>query len=71
MSLVRLLGFATLACGCVVGRYRELATSRELAYVEEKGAACEAHGHRRNHTVTADRVSSPAVAGSFANAKAS
>src|SRR5947207_1337140 len=26
MSLVRLLGFTTLACGCVVGRYRELAT---------------------------------------------
>ena len=38
MSLVRLLGFRTLACGCVIGRYRELATSRELTYVEEKGA---------------------------------
>ena len=34
---VRLLGFRTLACGCVIGRYRELATSRELTYVEEKG----------------------------------
>ncbi len=51
MSLVRLLGFSTLACGCVVGRYREVATSRELAYVEEKGTACAAHEHRRNHTV--------------------
>ena len=30
MSLVRLLGFTTLSCGCVVGRYRELATSREI-----------------------------------------
>ena len=38
MSLVRLLGFRTLACGCVIGRYRELATSRELTYIEEKGA---------------------------------
>ena len=35
MSLVRLLGFTTLACGCVVGRYREVATSREVTYVEE------------------------------------
>lgn len=58
MSLVRLLGFTTLACGCVVGRYRELATSRELAYVEEKGEGCASHGHRRNHTVAADRFAS-------------
>ncbi len=56
MSLVRLLGFATLTCGCVVGRYRELATSREVAYVEEKGAGCGAHGHRRNHTVAQERM---------------
>ena len=55
MSLVRLLGYTTLACGCVVGRYREVASSRELAYVEEKGQSCGSHGHRRNHTV-ADRT---------------
>src|SRR4029078_473988 len=59
MSLVRLLGYTTLACGCVVGRYREVASSRELAYVEEKGNSCAAHGHRRNHTVSADRVLVP------------
>jgi hypothetical protein len=57
MSLVRLLGFRTLACGCVIGRYRELATSRELTYIEEKGPACEMYGHRRNHTIAADRTS--------------
>jgi hypothetical protein len=57
MSLVRLLGFRTLACGCVIGRYRELATSRELTYIEEKGPACEMYGHRRNHTIAADRAS--------------
>lgn len=56
MSLVRLLGFTTLACGCVVGRYREVATSREVAYVEEKGQACGSHGHRRNHTVVAEHL---------------
>ena len=55
MSLVRLLGFTTLACGCVVGKYREVATSREVAYVEEKGKDCPSHAHRRNHTVAADR----------------
>ena len=56
MSLVRLLGFTTLRCGCVVGRYREVATSREVAYVEEKGKTCGSHGHRRNHTVVAERI---------------
>jgi hypothetical protein len=56
MSLVRLLGFTTLACGCVVGRYREVATSREVTYVEEKGQACGSNGHRRNHTVAAERM---------------
>ncbi len=55
MSLVRLLGFTTLDCGCVVGRYREVATNREVAYVEEKGKSCATHGHRRNHTIVADR----------------
>ena len=62
MGLVRLLGFTTLACGCVVGRYREVATSREVAYVEEKGSFCAAHGHRRNHTVTAERMPLPTTA---------
>jgi hypothetical protein len=62
MSLVRLLGFRTLMCGCVVGRYRELATSRELTYVEEKGVHCDLHAHRRNQTVMPERLSSPAPA---------
>ena len=53
MSLVRFLGFTTLGCGCVVGRYREVATSREVSYVEEKGECCGSQGHRRNHTVAA------------------
>jgi len=57
-SLVRLLGFTTLACGCVVGKYREVATSREVSYVEEKGKTCGSHGHRRNHTVATDRLAS-------------
>src|SRR5215208_731784 len=56
MSLVRLLGFRTLTCGCVIGRYRELATSREVSYVEEKGPACEMYGHRRNHTISSERA---------------
>jgi hypothetical protein len=56
MSLVRLLGFDTLGCGCVVGRYRDVATSREVAYVEEKGANCHQHAHRRNHTIAVARA---------------
>ena len=51
MSLVRLLEFRTLSCGCVTGRYLELATSREVTYIEEKGHTCDVHGHRRNHTM--------------------
>lgn len=61
MSLVRLLGFKTLMCGCVVGHYREVATSREIAYVEEKGGGCQVHGHRRNHTVMAERAARSAA----------
>lgn len=52
ISLVRLLGFTTLACGCVIGHYREVASNREVSYVEEKGVGCATNGHRRNHTVT-------------------
>lgn len=55
MSVVRLLGFNTLNCGCVVGRYRDIASTREVTYVEEKGAGCESHAHRRNHTVSPER----------------
>ena len=56
MSLVRLLGFSTMNCGCVSGRYREVATSREITYIEEKGSACGNSGHQRNQPVSADRV---------------
>ena len=55
MSYVRLLGFHTLGCGCVIGEYREVTSGRELTYVEEKGSACEQHGHRRNHTLALAR----------------
>lgn len=30
MPLLRLPGFATLDCGCLVGRYREMAVYREV-----------------------------------------
>ena len=56
MSLVRLLGFRTLGCGCVTGHYREVATNREVTYVEEKGVSCENATHRRNHTLATARV---------------
>jgi hypothetical protein len=61
MSLVRLLGFTNLSCGCVTGHYRELATNREITYVEEKGSSCEHHDHRRNHTLAPARFGMSAV----------
>ncbi len=61
MSLVRLLGFSTLACGCVVGRYLELAGNREVVYVEEKGGECASHLHRRNHSLPRARVASESI----------
>lgn len=60
MSLVRLLGFTTLACGCVTGKYREIATHREVTYVEEKGTGCVHAAHRRNHTLAPARFGAPA-----------
>jgi hypothetical protein len=56
MSLVRLLGFTTLPCGCVSGRYREIATYRDVTYIEEKGGTCGHVGHQRNQPVSPDRV---------------
>lgn len=51
-SLVRLLGFTTLSCGCVIGRYHELAYNREVVYVEEKGEGCVDVYHRENNTLS-------------------
>lgn len=56
MSFVRLLGFTTLSCGCVSGRYREAGSDREITYIEEKGTACGQISHRRNQPVGSDRV---------------
>jgi hypothetical protein len=56
-NLVKLLGFTTLTCGCLIGRYREVATNREVSYVEEKGTECASHGHRRNHALNRENLS--------------
>lgn len=64
MSLVRLMGFTTLTCGCVTGRYRDVGSNREITYIEEKGTVCASSGHVRNQPVSADRVAhgfAPAV----------
>ena len=39
MPLLRLLGFATLECGCLVGRYGEMVVDHEVDYVEAVRAA--------------------------------
>ena len=71
MSVVRIIGFATLSCGCVVGRYRDVASTREVVYVEEKGHACESSAHRRNHTVSPERERHAAGAVAVMAARAS
>ena len=60
-SLVKLLGFRTLRCGCVTGHYREVGTNREVTYVEEKGLDCSHHAHRRNHTLAPARFGATAT----------
>jgi hypothetical protein len=62
MSVVKLLGFGTMPCGCVVGRYRDVASTREVVYVEEKGPQCASASHRQNHTISALRDGRPADA---------
>ena len=51
MSIVRLLAFETLGCGCVAGHYREAHSLRKVTYIEEKSAMCAVPSHRRNHAV--------------------
>ena len=65
------VSLGTLGCGCVVGRYREVATNREITYVEEKGKTCSSHGHRRNHTIAAERPASSSPLGFTLASKAS
>jgi hypothetical protein len=71
MSVVRILGFSTLSCGCVVGRYRDVASTREVVYVEEKGVGCESKAHSRNHTISAERERFAAVSVTTLAARAS
>lgn len=59
MSVVKLLGFGTMPCGCVIGRYRDVASTREVVYVEEKGPSCASASHRQNHTISAIRDGRP------------
>lgn len=55
MSVVKLLGFDSMPCGCVIGRYRDVASTREVVYVEQKGPQCLSASHRQNHTISAIR----------------
>jgi hypothetical protein len=68
MSIVKLLGFETLTCGCVVGHYRDAGTISIVTYVEEKATTCGEPSHRRNHAVMSRRrrASAPAAAAAAA-----
>ena len=63
MSIVKLLGFETLGCGCVVGHYRDAGTVRVVTYVEEKATTCAEPSHRRNHATMARRRRASAATG--------
>jgi hypothetical protein len=52
----------------VTGKYREVATHREVTYVEEKGSDCLHHAHRRNHTLAPARFGARAHAVDIAQA---
>jgi hypothetical protein len=65
MSIVRLLAFETLGCGCVAGHYREAGSARAVSYIEEKSPTCTTASHRRNHV-----VSSPSTRSSRAGQQA-
>jgi hypothetical protein len=45
----------------VTGHYREVATNREITYVEEKGSGCSQTAHRRNHTLSPARMTAHAL----------
>ncbi|MGE3844214.1 MAG: hypothetical protein AB7I50_21795 [Vicinamibacterales bacterium] len=51
MSFVRLRGYSTLSCGCVIGHYHELGSERDVSYVEQKGTSCANPKHRHNKTI--------------------
>ena len=56
MSLVKLLGFRPLPCGCLSGRYLEIGLNREVQYIEEKGQACPDDTHQRNQPLRTTRA---------------
>ena len=63
MSIVKLLGFETMGCGCVVGHYRDAGTISVVTYVEEKAVTCGDVGHRRNHALLSRRRRAATAAG--------
>lgn len=64
MSIVKLLGFETLTCGCLVGHYRDAGATTPVTYIEEKATTCVEATHRRNHALVARRrpTAPPAMA---------
>ena len=51
MSGLKLLGFVTLDCGCLVGRYSHPAINAHVDYIEEKGRRCTNEQHQDDQVV--------------------
>ena len=54
MSLLRMIGFASLSCGCLVGRYHNSSLDCELDYVDQKGQRCNLVEHSPDSSVVSD-----------------
>lgn len=50
-SLVTLVKYDWMSCGCQIGIYRINSDGKLIVYVEAKGKECQKHSHRRNHVV--------------------
>ena len=59
MEMFRLLGFARLSCGCLIGHYHEPALDRDVDYIEAKGNSCMCGDHKRNQPVSITAHTSP------------
>jgi len=62
MRLVRQVSLVELSCGCVVGRYQEFPTGRQVLYLDKKGRSCPNASHRRNARVTVSAFRAEATA---------
>jgi hypothetical protein len=60
MRILRVVGSASLPCGCFVGLY-ETYDGPTVQIVDERGVACPDAGHRLGHRISAPRFDAALV----------